>query len=75
LPTQLGFEDRDFFIGVNMARPPAIDPQYHDEIIEKYKTGLYSMSELAKPYSVTKQAIGTVLKRNGIKAVKKTNVQ
>lgn len=54
-----------------MARPPAIDPKYHDEIIEKYKTGLYSMSELAQPYGVTKQAIGTVLKHNGIKAVKK----
>ena len=54
-----------------MARPPAINPQYHDEIIEKYKTGLYSMSELAILYGVTKQAIGTVLKRNGIKAVKK----
>jgi len=54
-----------------MARQPAIDPKYHDEIIEKYKTGLHSMSELATPYGVTKQAIDTVLKRNNIKTVKK----
>lgn len=59
-----------------MGRKHIIHPKYHQEIIDLYLTGNYSMIELAEMYGATnRQPIITILKQNDIQTIDRRIIQ